>query len=63
MKKLEEAILTMKNKKAVGPDGIPTKVYKLVFDQRPDLLLSPFNACLKEHIFLFRWKVAYVHQK
>ena len=58
MGELEEAVLTMKNRKAPGPDGIPAEVYKLVFRQRPELLLEAFNACLKEGIFPCRWKVA-----
>ena len=58
VKELEQAVLSMKNKKAPGPDGIPAEVYKLVFQHRPDLLLGAFNACLKEGIFPARWKVA-----
>ena len=55
---LEEAVLSMKTKKAPGPDGVPVEVMQLVYRSCPDLLLSTFNACLHEGTFPKCWKVA-----
>lgn len=55
---LEKAVMSMKNKKAPGPDGIPSEVLKLVARQRPCLLLDMYNACLKNGIFSHRWKTS-----
>lgn len=55
MKKLEQAILTMKSNKVLGPDGIRAEVFKPVFCQR---LRGALNVCLKEGIFRYRWKGA-----
>lgn len=37
---MEEAVLSMKNKKAPGPDGIPNKVPKFLFKDKPELLIG-----------------------
>jgi hypothetical protein len=47
----------MKRKKAPGPDGIPGETIKLVFQQKPDLLLKVYNACLREGPFPKQWKI------
>lgn len=43
-KKLRETVLSMKDRKVPGPDGIPNKVLKLIRKFMPDLLLNAFNA-------------------
>lgn len=48
---LEKAVLSMKTKKAPGPDGIPTEVMKAVYHNSPHLLLRMYNACLAAGVF------------
>ena len=55
---LERAVFSMKANKAPGPDGIPAEVLQLVFHACPDLLLSTYNACLRDGVFPECWKVA-----
>jgi hypothetical protein len=55
---LEKAVLSLKNKKAPGPDGIPNEVLRIVSQQEPELMLAMFNACLTEGVFSTRWKNA-----
>lgn len=55
---LERTILSMKNNKAPGPDGIPSEILKIVFQQAPNLLLGMYNTCLLEGLFSSRWKSA-----
>lgn len=52
MKEVEEVVLSMKNQKGLGSDGIPVEVYKKMLHHRPDLLLGTCNACLKGDILL-----------
>ena len=47
----------MANKKAPGPDGIPTEVIKVLAEEYPYVLLNMFNACLQVGIFSSRWKM------
>lgn len=59
MKDLEEVILSMKNKKALGPDGIPAEIYKLVFCHQLDLHTARCIQCSPEGgSFSCRWKSA-----
>lgn len=44
----EEAVLSMKNEKMLGADGIPTEVYKLVFRHQSDLHTARCVQCLPE---------------
>lgn len=53
---LEAAIRSMKNKKAPGPDEIPSEILKLVWEISPEILLYMYNACLKTGTFPKRWK-------
>lgn len=55
---LERAVRSMKDKKAPGPDGIPSEVLKMVYHHNPEMLLRVYNACLKVGVFPSRWKVA-----
>lgn len=55
---LAKAIVSMKNKKAPGPDGIPSEVLKIVYQLNPELLLQMYNSCLSEGVFSSRWKTA-----
>ena len=53
---LKPAACSLKNKKAPGPDGIPTEVIKEIAQNRPEMLLKMYNSCLKEGIFPDIWK-------
>lgn len=53
MKDLEEAVLSMKNEKMLGADGIPTEVYKLVFRHQSDLHTARCVQCLPEEAVFF----------
>lgn len=48
----------MKIKKVPEFNGIPTRVYKLMFHHRLDILLGEFNACLNGSVFSLRWRMA-----
>lgn len=52
------AINSLRNKKAPGPDGIPTEALKETARTCPQLLLNMYNACLKAGVFSARWKKA-----
>lgn len=52
MKKLEEAILFMKNKQ------MPVEVHTLLFHHRSELMLETYNAYMKGGVFTCRWKMA-----
>lgn len=47
----EKVVLTKKNKKVSGPDGITAKVYKLVVYHQSNLRFFPFKTRLKEDFF------------
>lgn len=51
VKELEVAVRTMKDKIALGTDGIPSEVLKAVFRQKPELLLKTCNGCLTWAVF------------
>ncbi|KRG07864.1 uncharacterized protein Dmoj_GI25793 [Drosophila mojavensis] len=53
---LNIAALSLKNKKAPGPDNIPAEILKVIASGRPTFLLRMYNACLKERIFPEAWK-------
>lgn len=53
-----QAIRSMKNRKAPGPDGIPAEALKVAAKVIPGLLLGMFNACLVAGVFPRDWKVA-----
>jgi hypothetical protein len=55
---LDAAVLSTKNRKAPGPDGIPNEVLKMVYRQDPSLLLRMYNSCLAAGVFSSRWKCA-----
>ncbi|KAF6210112.1 hypothetical protein GE061_015868 [Apolygus lucorum] len=55
---LKKAIGALKNKKAPGPDGIPSEVLKIATEACPQLLLRMYNACLGAGVFSKRWKAA-----
>ena len=55
---MKEAIKSMKNGKAPGPDEIPAEVLKMAVKVIPKVLLSMFNACLVSGSFNKNWKVA-----
>lgn len=50
------AAKSLKNKKAPGPDGIPSEILKVVAREHPRALLQMYNACLKEGLFPEVWK-------
>lgn len=50
MEDAEDFMLFYENNKAPEPDGHAVKVFKLVFQRWPDLLLGAFNICLKENL-------------
>ena len=54
---LQLAIKSSKNKKAPGPDGIPSEVLKVIARYNPSLLLHMYNTCLRVGIFPSRWKM------
>lgn len=58
VRELEQAARTLRNKKAPGPDGIPSEVLKHVIQHRPSLLLNAYNSCLTAGVFPSRWKTA-----
>ena len=53
---LEHACNQMANKRATGPDGIPTEVLKFIVRRKPNILLDMFNTCLNEGVFPKIWK-------
>jgi hypothetical protein len=55
MEELEKADSSMKRKKATGSDEIPGEIIKLVFQEKPDLLLKVYNASLVEGLFPKQW--------
>lgn len=55
-KELMAAVSSLRNRKAPGPDGIPAEILKLIAESCPDVLLSMYNACLREGIFPELWK-------
>ncbi|XP_054280004.1 uncharacterized protein LOC128998059 [Macrosteles quadrilineatus] len=58
IKELESSVLSLKNRKAPGPDGIPSEALKKVFSVNPLLLLRMYNTCLCEGVFPTPWKRA-----
>lgn len=54
---LEQVVLFIKDKKVPGPDGIPSKMVKLVHKNKSDRLLNTFNACWTADVFYSPWKV------
>ncbi|XP_054280709.1 uncharacterized protein LOC128998547 [Macrosteles quadrilineatus] len=58
IKELESSVLSLKNRKAPGPDGIPSEALKEVFSVNPLLLLRMYNTCLCEGVFPTPWKRA-----
>lgn len=55
---LKIAIKSSKNKKAPGPDGIPSEALKIVAQENPHLLLEMYNTCLRAGVFPSPWKTA-----
>lgn len=55
---LERAIKSAKRKKAPGPDGLPSEVWRLVLGCQPNLMLELYNLCLSSGVFPKRWKKA-----
>ena len=55
---MAEAIRSMKNGKAPGPDGIPAEALKVALKVIPGILLDMFNACLVLGVFPKTWKEA-----
>lgn len=57
VEELRKVGMSLANRKAPGPDGIPTEVLKIVIEETPFLLLNMFNACLQAGVFSSSWKV------
>lgn len=57
VEELIKATNSMRNRKAPGPDGIPSEVLKILARERPQLLLTMYNACLTQGIFPESWKI------
>lgn len=55
---LKKAIGALKNKKAPGPDGVPSEVLKIITEVCPELLLRMYNASLRAGIFGKPWKTS-----
>lgn len=53
---LEDAVNSVKSRKAPGLDGIPNEVVLTVARESPELLLDVYNACLKEGYIYEEWK-------
>lgn len=49
VKEVAEAVLSMENKNALGPDSV--QIHKLEFYHWSELLFVAFNACLNKDIF------------
>ena len=54
---LSLAASSLRNKKAPGPDGIPADVLRVAARSCPQVLLNMHNRCLKDGVFLKRWKI------
>ncbi|XP_043063330.1 uncharacterized protein LOC122319742 [Drosophila ficusphila] len=54
---LLKAAKTLKRKKAPGPDNIPSEVLKVIAENRPQILLDMYNACITSGTFPDTWKV------
>lgn len=52
------AVTSLKNRKAPGPDEVPTEEIKMVASAQLQLLLKMCNTCLRAGIFASPWKVA-----
>lgn len=57
VEKLNEAVQSMANGKAPGPDGKPVEVVKVIASGCPYLLLNMHNSCLRVGLSSRRWKV------
>lgn len=56
LEELRQAVSSLQNKKAPGPDGIPSEALKAVGRYNPQLLLDMYNSCLRTGSFPKRWK-------
>ena len=54
---LSLAASSLRNKKAPGPDGIPSEVLRVVARSCSQVLLNMYNRCLKDGVFPKRWKI------
>jgi hypothetical protein len=57
-KEVAMALSRTKCRRAPGPDGIVSEVWKLVQNDSPAVLCQVFNRCLREGTFPDRWRVA-----
>jgi len=55
---LKSATSRLKNKIALGIEGIPNKAVKVIVAFNPSQLLSVYYSCLPEGIFPHKWKIA-----
>jgi len=57
-KEIRKVIEGMNKKKAPGEDGITAEIYKLTFNIFPKSITALYNGCLKNGVFLKKWKTA-----
>lgn len=55
---LVRALNKIKNRKAPGPDGVPTEILKICVNARPDIFISMFNECMITSRFPKIWKTS-----
>jgi hypothetical protein len=53
---LKRIIKKMSNNKAPGPDGIPNKLIKIIYEQDPDYMVNLYNVILKKATIPNTWK-------
>lgn len=55
---VQTAARQMKSKKAPGPDGVPTEVFKTIARKKPSTFTEIFNQCINQRKFPIPWKVS-----
>ena len=57
MEELKQAAREIKNRKALGPDGITPKKLKAIIKEHPEEILDVMNKCFIDGEFLKIWKL------
>ncbi|KAM8702461.1 hypothetical protein ACLKA7_001792 [Drosophila subpalustris] len=58
-----QAAANIKVNKAPGPDGVPSKVVKIIAANHPEIFVNLFNACIRQRTVPKRWKLQRLVQR